>query len=519
MGIASTHCQAQKLGSKSMIPKIIHHISKDSNFSRRNQSLRSTWKEWNKDFEFILWDDNSLRNLISERENNYLKFFDNYIHGICRADLGRYILMKHFGGIYVDLDCQCLRPIDELIKDKELILAPEPESHTQQKNVINRQLKQIICPSFIASKPMHPFWNDVLSTIAEYPAELIEDTDDVLDATGPFMLSRVVSENQNYQNLVLPAKLLYPLDKNECWSGLAFDPIYWMQATKSAYNAHYWDGTWFRKQLDIYEGVPLSAPVEVIDPQTKNCSPPVLNKQDQVDGENTLPLVSCLMVTRNRFAQAQLAVQCFLSQTYPNKELIIIDDDPDDALFLWSQRLNEACITHCRLENKGLTLGELRNLSVEIAKGDLVCQWDDDDLYDPVRLEFQISVLLHQECHASILSRVLIWWPAGERLSVSCYRNWEGSMILYKELMPKYKQLRRGEDTQLLNSMRNKIKIAKMDLPRSYIYIYHSKNTWNSEHFDQHWGAASQSWSGQEARRLLSELNRRVPISDYKKCL
>ena len=41
----------------------------------------------------------------------------------------------------------------------------------------------------------------------------------------------------------------------------------------------------------------------------------------------------------------------------------------------------------------GLTLGELRNFSVQLARYPLVCQWDDDDLYHPRRLETQFAYL------------------------------------------------------------------------------------------------------------------------------
>ena len=41
---------------------------------------------------------------------------------------------------------------------------------------------------------------------------------------------------------------------------------------------------------------------------------------------NTLPLISCIMPTFNRRAFIPLALQHFLAQDYPNKELVIVDD-------------------------------------------------------------------------------------------------------------------------------------------------------------------------------------------------
>jgi glycosyltransferase involved in cell wall biosynthesis len=36
----------------------------------------------------------------------------------------------------------------------------------------------------------------------------------------------------------------------------------------------------------------------------------------------------------------------------------------------------------------GRTLGSLRNLDIEMAQGEYVCQWDDDDWYHAGRIEY-----------------------------------------------------------------------------------------------------------------------------------
>ncbi len=171
------------------------------------------------------------------------------------------------------------------------------------------------------------------------------------------------------------------------------------------------------------------------------------NNQEPGNEHGRLPLISCLMVTADRFRLARGAVECFRRQTYPNRELVIIDDGVDDGLQRYVEQLADCQIRLLRLPSAGATLGALRNQAVQQAQGDFVCQWDDDDLYDPARLEIQMKVLLAHRAQACFLSRWIVWWPLQHRLALSCPRLWEGSMLCAKALLPAYPELRQGEDT------------------------------------------------------------------------
>ena len=45
---------------------------------------------------------------------------------IARVDLGRYLILARLGGVYADLDCECLRPIDSLIHRQQFVIGVEP---------------------------------------------------------------------------------------------------------------------------------------------------------------------------------------------------------------------------------------------------------------------------------------------------------------------------------------------------------------------------------------------------------
>ena len=59
------------------------------------------------------------------------------------------------------------------------------------------------------------------------------------------------------------------------------------------------------------------------------------------------PLVSCLMITRNRLRQAQFAVDSFRRQTWRRTELLILDTTESDELAVWVAALNDGRILIC----------------------------------------------------------------------------------------------------------------------------------------------------------------------------
>lgn len=100
------------------------------------------------------------------------------------------------------------------------------------------------------------------------------------------------------------------------------------------------------------------------------------------------PLVSCVMPTFNRSRYLPAAIDCFLKQTYPNKELVIVDDSNESSrpLLDSSWPVRYVFIAH-------RILGAKRNECCELAKGDIICHFDDDDWSAPDRIKRQVELL------------------------------------------------------------------------------------------------------------------------------
>jgi hypothetical protein len=101
------------------------------------------------------------------------------------------------------------------------------------------------------------------------------------------------------------------------------------------------------------------------------------------------PLVSLVMPTFNRAKFIPTALRCFYQQTYPNLELIVVDDGEESFPLPPDSRIRR--VTPIQ---KRASTGAKRNQGVAIARGEIIANWDDDDWSSPHRIEDQVQRLL-----------------------------------------------------------------------------------------------------------------------------
>ena len=106
-----------------------------------------------------------------------------------------------------------------------------------------------------------------------------------------------------------------------------------------------------------------------------------------------LPLISCLCPTFNRAPNKlwllEEAIQSFLEQTYPNKELIVCNDTPGQKV-----EFSHPDVRIYNVDKRFETLSDKLTWMIEgCATGDLLCRWDDDDIQLPWRLAYSVQQL------------------------------------------------------------------------------------------------------------------------------
>jgi len=95
-----------------MIPRVIHRVWLGSDpMPEEFEHYGETWKQHHPDWEMRLWTDSNLPEL------RFPEAFERCRNHGERSDVLRSELLARFGGLYVDTDVECRRPIEPLIGD------------------------------------------------------------------------------------------------------------------------------------------------------------------------------------------------------------------------------------------------------------------------------------------------------------------------------------------------------------------------------------------------------------------
>ncbi len=90
-------------------------------------------------------------------------------------------------------------------------------------------------------------------------------------------------------------------------------------------------------------------------------------------------LFSIIIPTYNRANMISVAIESVLAQTYPNWELIVVDDGSIDDTEVVVKQYRDKRIKYYRQENRGRSVA--RNKGIDLSNGSYICFLDDDDYY------------------------------------------------------------------------------------------------------------------------------------------
>lgn len=234
------------------IPRIIHQIWIGGEVPEEFRPWMETWASL-EGWEYKLWTDEDVKKLSLENRDLY-EMATNLGE---KADILRLEILSSYGGLYVDVDFECVNPaiFEELHKSFHFYIGFEPLEHGK----VARFNMFKVCNALIASCPRHPLLKDLLLNMkANYFAYL--PFRGVIEKTGPSYITRILCEYAEvspgkYKNMYLPSTFFYPLTENELLS-LSLYPKE-LPLPQEVAGIHYWSGSWLKTEKEnLKKGYP-----------------------------------------------------------------------------------------------------------------------------------------------------------------------------------------------------------------------------------------------------------------------
>lgn len=199
-----------------MIPKLFHHIwinRIDPALPDAYDNYRETWIRHHPDWTFRLWNFEAID--FKLRRSDLLDRCGSYAQ---MADILRIEVLYEYGGVYVDTDFECFKPIDLLLEGARTAFCSE--------NGL------VISNSFLAAQAKSPL---ILSLLENFPKSLGGPYPNL--ETGPNYLTRqLLGFGFDERVRLLPTKYFYPYSMGEPRATAMTHP--------DAYAAHHWAHSW-----------------------------------------------------------------------------------------------------------------------------------------------------------------------------------------------------------------------------------------------------------------------------------
>jgi len=214
--------------------------------------------------------------------------------------------------------------------------------------------------------------------------------------------------------------------------------------------------------------------------------------------------ISCLMGTYGRYAMASESLSCFLDQTYSNKELIIINQHPVPLVFEHPQ------VKIYNVDANELpTLQAIRRRGLELATGDYVHFWDDDDLMLPN----------HLSTYVENFNNNVVWKPS--EVLMSNYNteysiasgNMEATHLIKREFALSVPINKHDcDDHSLFAELKNHLKVDTLSHSK-LTYVYRWAN--ESYHLSGQYGTKSMEDRIAESRSKSNDTGDGKPMIHY----
>lgn len=218
---------ATETGSELKIPKIIHQIWLGSPVPESFRDLQQSWIEnhLGRDWLYKLWTDEDVAQMQLYNQEFY-DATDNY--GV-KSDILRWEVVYNYGGVYVDMDFECLQALDQFHYTYDL--------YTGVHHLDTLFLQ--VGSALFGARPHHPILQHCIETIRDdWHLKGAPSKSGPVHFTKSFCLCAGMNNNKD---IAMPAAYFYPLGCRDTQA----NRIGWIQ--QGSYAVHWWAKSWMPK--------------------------------------------------------------------------------------------------------------------------------------------------------------------------------------------------------------------------------------------------------------------------------
>lgn len=175
----------------------IHGIWHDAEFPSQDNFVES-WRRLNPGAGVKIWTFAEGEELIARHHPELLDHYRSFPFLIQKANVLRMVVLDVMGGIYLDLDMECLRPLAQFF-ERDIFFGLHETAG--------------VCNAILGSQAKHPFWKLAFAELLKFHPVIPVSSDGIRTA-GAGLLARLIRDN-HMESKCEPAAVFFPTPGGE----------------------------------------------------------------------------------------------------------------------------------------------------------------------------------------------------------------------------------------------------------------------------------------------------------------
>lgn len=191
------------------------------------QAWQQTWLDAHPDWEYYVWTEADIETFAWHNRD----LFNQACNYGQKSDIWRYEILEQEGGIYLDIDMVCLKPIDPFLNYDFFIGIQPLDTYRVQLGI-----------GIIGSVTHHPILQHAIQQLP------LQTAVPIVARTGPIFFTRsfvACAGKDGFADIALPASFFYPCGYEQ----RLLDISVWQKP--ESYAVHMWEGSWLKPEAMV----------------------------------------------------------------------------------------------------------------------------------------------------------------------------------------------------------------------------------------------------------------------------